>query len=138
LTPDHRVWEGPDVVPEHNIDTVKGLWRAFSRGGIDSVLNIVDEDVEWKPYGGGGHTFRGREGLRRFVRERAEHQSDVSAEPFGYGDYGENVIVYGHVVRGEDDQRVFWVYSFRDGRLRRFEAFTDQDEAVAAAMADVA
>ena len=125
------------MVGEQNIDTVKGLWRAFSRGGIDSVLNIVDEDVEWIPYGGDGHTFRGRDGLRRFMREREAHQGDVVAEPFGYGDYGENVIVYGHVVRGEDDQRVFWVYTFRDGKLCRFEAFTDQDAAVAAAMEGV-
>jgi ketosteroid isomerase-like protein len=117
---------------------VKGLWRAFSRGGIDGVLNIVDEDVEWIPYGGGGHTFRGRDGLRRYMEERQERQGEVSAEPFGYGDYGQNVIVYGHVIAGEDDQRVFWVYSFHDGKLRRFEAFTDQDAAVAAAMADAA
>ena len=119
---------------EHNIETVKGLWRAFSRGGIDSVLQIVDEDVEWVPYGGGGHIFHGRDGLRRYMEEREAHQGDVTAEPFGYGDYGDNVIVYGHVVHGEDDQRVFWVYSFHDGKLRRFEAFTDQDQAVTAAM----
>jgi ketosteroid isomerase-like protein len=119
---------------DQNIEAVRGLWRAFERGGIDNVLKIVDEDVEWIPYGGEGRTFRGRDGLRRFMRDRDAHSTDVVAEPYGYGDYGENVIVYGHISRGDEDQRVFWVYRFRDGKLRRFEAFTDQDAAVAAAM----
>jgi ketosteroid isomerase-like protein len=135
LTRGPRVWQGRAVAGEQNIETVKGLWRAFSRGGLDSVLTIVDEEVEWIPFGGGGNTFRGHEGLRRYMHEREERQGDVTAEPFGYGDYGESVIVYGHVVHGEEDQRVFWVYSFHGGKLCRFEAFTDQDAAFAAARA---
>jgi ketosteroid isomerase-like protein len=121
-------------VSDRNIETVRGLWRAFSRGGLDSVLNIVDDDVEWIPYGGDGQTFRGHAGLRRFMEERDASAPEVVAEPYGYGDYGENVVVYGHVARQGKDQRVFWLYSFRDGKLYRFEAFTDQDSAVAAAM----
>jgi ketosteroid isomerase-like protein len=121
-------------VTDQNIETVRGLWRAFSRGGLDSVLRIVDKDVEWIPYGGDGHTFRGHEGLRRFMEDRDANAPEVVAEPYGYGDYGENVVVYGHVARDGTDQRVFWVYSFRDGKLYRFEAFTEQEQAVAAAM----
>jgi ketosteroid isomerase-like protein len=123
-------------VTDQNIEAVKGLWRAFDRGGIDSVLKIVDEDVEWIPYGGEGRRFRGREGLLRFMRDRDAQSTEVVAEPYGYGDYGESVVVYGHIARGDEDQRVFWVYKFRSGRLRRFEAFTDQEAAVAAAMSD--
>jgi ketosteroid isomerase-like protein len=121
-------------VTHQNIEAVRALWRAFSRGGIDNVLKIADEEVEWIPYGGGGQVYRGHEGLRRFIRERDAGDEIVQAEPYGYGDYGDNVIVYGHVARGGADQRVFWLYSFREGRLRRFEAFTDQEEAVAAAI----
>jgi ketosteroid isomerase-like protein len=117
-----------------NIEAVRGLWRAFARGGIDGVLKIADEDVEWIPYGGGGRRYKGHEGLRQFMEERDTRPGLVVAEPYGYGDYGDNVLVYGHVARGDTDQRVFWVYTFNDGRLRRFEAFTDQAEAVAAAM----
>jgi ketosteroid isomerase-like protein len=119
-------------VSEKSIEAVRGLWRAWAHGGIDSVLKIADEDVEWIPYGGGGRTYRGHEGLRRYLDEASG--SEVVAEPYGYGDYGENVVVYGHVSRDGRDQRVFWVYSFRGGRLRRLEAFTDQDAAVAAAL----
>ena len=118
---------------EENIEAVRALWRAFSRGGIDNVLRIADENVEWIPYGGDGRVYRGHDGLRRFIRERDAGEDAVQAEPYGYGDYGENVIVYGHVARGDKDQRVFWLYRFRDGKLRRFEAFTDQEEAIAAA-----
>jgi len=121
-------------VSEQNIEVVRGLWRAFSRGGLDTVLQIVDEDVEWIPYGGGGQTFHGHEGLRRYMEERDSGSDGVVAEPYGYGDYGQNVVVYGHIARGGTDQRIFWVYSFRDGKLCRFEAFTDQDHALAAAM----
>jgi ketosteroid isomerase-like protein len=120
-------------VTEQNIEAVRGLWRAFARGGIDTVLKIADEDVEWIPYGGGGRVYRGHDGLRRFISERDAGEESVQAEPYGYGDYGESVIVYGHVARGGADQRVFWLYRFRDGKLRRFEAFTDQQAAIAAA-----
>src|SRR5256885_2294542 len=81
LTRGRGVWDAPAVVGEQNIDTVKGLWRAFSRGGIDSVLQIVDEDVEWKPYGGGTLPGRRRAGgphqLGERLLERAPDEVEV-------------------------------------------------------------
>jgi ketosteroid isomerase-like protein len=120
-------------VSEQNVETVRGLWRAFGRGGVDAVLRIADPDIEWVPHGGGGGVFRGHEGLREYMQQRDGAGGEVVTEPYSFTDLGEHVLVYGHYRAPGDDRRIFWLYSFRDGLLVRFEAFDTQAAALRAA-----
>lgn len=113
---------------EHNVEAVRSLWRAFGSGGIERVLKIADPDVEWIPRGGGGRVYRGHEGLRDYMTQTARTTEDgVSANTFT--DLGDHVLVYGHFR----DRPIFWLYTFRDELLVRFEAFDDQHDAIRAA-----
>ena len=121
---------------QDNVLKVQSLWRAFEGNGLEAMLRIADDDVEWMPAGGGGRRFRGHDGLREFMAAR-DAAGDGDAKAFTFSDYGDCVLVYGSVrdpriARGEE-RRVFWVYTFRDGKLIRFEAFEDHHEAVRAA-----
>lgn len=113
-----------------NVLRVQALWRAFESGGLDAVLRMADPDVEWIPAGADGRRFLGHDGLRDFMQQR-DARGPVEAEPLSYFDYGSRVLVYGRL----QDQRVFWLYSFNDERLTRFEAFHDHHAAVRAALA---
>jgi ketosteroid isomerase-like protein len=113
-----------------NVLKVQALWRAFETGGLDAVLRLADPDVEWIPAGADGRRFLGHDGLREFMEHR-EAGGPVTAEPLSYSDYGSRVLVYGRL----QDQRIFWLYSFNDERLTRFEAFDDHHAAVEAALA---
>jgi ketosteroid isomerase-like protein len=117
---------------ERNIQAVRSIWRAYGRGGLDAVVRVADPEVEWVPYGGEGRIYRGHDGLREFM-ERVRPREGVSAEPYSFMDLDPHVLVYGHYDDGEEDRPVFWLYVFRDERLVRFEAFADQDSAIAAA-----
>src|SRR5260221_12492459 len=59
-----------------NVELVRRLWDAFERGGMEAVFEVVDPDVEWEPYGGGGVVYRGHDGLRAYMKSRAERNEE--------------------------------------------------------------
>jgi ketosteroid isomerase-like protein len=117
-------------VSERNVEKVRGLWRAFARGGIEDVLEIADEDVVWIPYD--GTVLKGHEDLKSWWRRRAAQAGTSVATAHSFTDFGDHVLVYGHVEASGSEARVFWVYTFTEDRLIRFEAFPDDASALAA------
>jgi ketosteroid isomerase-like protein len=120
-----------------NVERVRRLWEAWAHGGIDEVIEIVDPDVDWRPYGGHGRVLHGAEELRGYMDEFRERGEDVEAEVYSYEAVGDAVLASGHVrhrsARGLTDTQLHWLYRFRNGRLVRFDAYTSREEALAAA-----
>jgi ketosteroid isomerase-like protein len=120
-----------------NVELVRRLWGAFERGGIDAVLEIVDPDVEWEPYGGGGVVYHGVDGLRRYMEERRERNEETDARLYSAFAKGDFVVARGEVrIRGERGivtMQPGWLYEFREGRLIRFRGFPTQEAALRAA-----
>jgi ketosteroid isomerase-like protein len=118
---------------DHNVEAVRSIWRAYAGGGLDAVFAIADPNVEWVPFGGDGQVYRGHDGLRQFM-ERSRSGRRILAEPYSFTDLDPHVLVYGHYkAENSPDRQVFWLYCFREERLIRFEAFSEQGEALAAA-----
>jgi ketosteroid isomerase-like protein len=119
-----------------NVERVRRLWEAWERGGIDQVLEVVDPDVTWAPYGAGGRVLRGADELRAYMEDFRDRGELVEANPYSYEEHGHAVVVSGHLRvrtdRGMTDTQLEWVYHFRAGRLVRFEAYTSREEALAA------
>jgi ketosteroid isomerase-like protein len=120
-----------------NVELVRRLWEAFERGGIDAVLEIVDPDVEWEPYGGGGAVYRGHDGLRAYMEWRAERNEEAAARLYSAFARGDAVIARGEVqIRGPHGivtMQPGWLYEFSEGKLVRFRGFPTQDAAMRAA-----
>jgi ketosteroid isomerase-like protein len=116
---------------------VRRLWEAFERGGIDAVLAIVDPDVEWEPYGGGGTVYRGRDGLRAYMEWRADRREEADARLYSAFAKGDCVVARGEVrIRGPQGMVTMqpgWLYEFRDHKLIRFRGFPTQEAALRAA-----
>jgi ketosteroid isomerase-like protein len=120
-----------------NVELVRRIWGAFEEGGLEAVLEIVDPDVEWQPYGGGGVVYSGHEGLRAFFEERRARGEEADARLYSAFAKGDYVVARGEVrIRGEHGivtMQPGWLYEFRDGRLCRFRGFATQEAALRAA-----
>jgi ketosteroid isomerase-like protein len=120
-----------------NVELVRQLWSAFERGGIEAVLQIVDPDVEWEPYGGGGTVYRGHDGLRAYMSERRARNEEADGRLYSAFAKGDYVVARGEIrIRGEHGivtMQPGWLYEFREGRLLRFRGFPTQEAALRAA-----
>ncbi|MFL5893517.1 MAG: nuclear transport factor 2 family protein [Thermoleophilaceae bacterium] len=121
-----------------NVELVRRLWEAFERGGIEAVLEIADEDVEWEPYGAtSGTVYRGHDGLRAYMEWRAERNEEADARLYSAFAKGDYVVGRGEVrIRGPQGMFTMqpgWLYEFRDGKLVRFRGFPTQEAALRAA-----
>src|SRR3954466_9466311 len=120
-----------------NVELVRRLWGAFEKGGMDAVYEIVDPDVEWEPYAGGGVIYSGREGLRRFMEEQRARGEEAEARLYSAFAKGDFVVARGEVrIRGEHGivtMQPGWLYEFRGGKLIRFRGFPTQEAALRAA-----
>lgn len=119
-----------------NMTFVQDLWLAWRQGGVEAVLARTGDDVEWEPWQGGGDTFLGHEGLRRFVRD-VEARKPVASVVHHFVGLGDAVMVSATsrpVLDGDGEPRAaVWLYELRDGRLRRATSFADRASALEAA-----
>jgi ketosteroid isomerase-like protein len=104
---------------------------------MDAVYEIVDPDVEWEPYGGGGVVYSGHDGLRRYMDEQRARGEETEARLYSAFAKGDFVVARGEVrIRGEHGivtMQPGWLYEFREGRLIRFRGFSTQEAALRAA-----
>jgi ketosteroid isomerase-like protein len=117
---------------ENNRQVISKLYEAFARRDLQSLLEWIDPQIEITqttllPWGG---TFQGQQGLMSFAGKLlASVDSQVEMEEFV--EAGERVVAIGHTrghVRAnqrEFDVRAVHVWTVRDGKVLRFEAYID-------------
>jgi ketosteroid isomerase-like protein len=128
---------------QENVELLRRGIEAFNRADASVAMELVTPDVEWGTTG----TFPGLEGVYRGPEALPNWMATIRSawEWFEVGidevvhDEG-NMLVVAELLRGrgrgsgaEVEMRVFSVYSFREGKVRRRQAFTDRDEALEAA-----
>jgi ketosteroid isomerase-like protein len=132
-------------------ELVRRLFDAHNRGGGDALLDIYDDlfdaDAEWRPLIVGGVGFperviyRGRAGLKRYYRERAEVFAGGEVHIRSVEANGDAVVVdalstaRGRVSGAAIEEDITLVYWVRDGRIVRGQAFGSRDDALEAARA---
>lgn len=119
-----------------NTTIVQDAYAAFLRGDIDTLLANVADDVDWHAvYGAGPEvptsgTRRGRAQVREFFRQVAENISFSRFEPQRFVATGDTVVTLGHYVATTRTGRSFdsdfaMVFTLRDGKISRFQEFSD-------------
>jgi uncharacterized protein len=121
---------------ENNRATVQGMYEAFGRGDIATVLGALDPEVEWweaenfiyadgNPYVGPQAVLQGV-----FARIGAEWEGFL-VSPKEVLDAGNTVVGHGYYsgkFRGtgrEVRAQFAHVFTFRDGKVVRFQQYTD-------------
>jgi ketosteroid isomerase-like protein len=126
-----------------NVDIVREGIDSWSRGDLDGTLALIDPEIVWRPvtaWPGIQPEYRGHAGVRRFWD--------------GFRDPWETITLEADRIRELDERRVLTrshfrargrasgvtteivlhtVWTLEDGKLVRFESFTDEQAALEAA-----
>lgn len=125
-----------DATDRANIAVVQQAYGHFARGDVPALLSLCAPDVVW--VSGGSRedfpTFGQREGLEgaaSFFRDVAEYDDIKSFEPREFVSGAGKVAVIGHyAITARKTGKPFvsdWVhvYTIGDGKITRFQEFTD-------------
>ncbi len=121
-----------------NSATVRAMWDAWNREGVDAFLRIAPPDVEWRPSVAGGKALWGSRDIRTFFKAMEDRGERISAEIEQVDEIGEDVVlVIGTLNRtgpsGTAVDQMAWLFLFREGRLWRATAHHNAEEARQAA-----
>ena len=120
------------------IAALREAYAAFNRGDIDAAVKSLDEHIEWSEpaeFPGGGK-YHGREGAKRCLTQSRSAWAEVVSDPEQFIVHGDQVVVFVHArVRAKasndwQDVKLADVYTFRDGKAIRMQAFADRQQAL--------
>jgi ketosteroid isomerase-like protein len=126
---------------QENVEVARRLHRAFNERDRDALGEIFDPDVEWIPILAKleGITFRGPEGVNRWLDELDRDWAEFVTHPQEFRDLGDVVLIIGtwhararHSNLELNAQPGAWVAQVRNGRIVRQETFTKRAEALEA------
>jgi ketosteroid isomerase-like protein len=127
---------------QENVESARRGFEAFAQGGPEAVIDLCDPQIElWLPSGliQSGGTYRGREAVLAWMKEFAEAWDEIEYKAEAFTDAGEAVVVTvlydgrgkGSGVRTQG--RFWYVFKYRDGRLKRWELYPERTQALEAA-----
>src|SRR4051794_562976 len=116
-----------------NTEIVKGMYAAFNRGDIATVLNSLTDDVEWIVPGIGAVPFAGRYTGRKAVEGFFQKLAQTSdTDPLvieRYVEQGETVIALGTSTGRSKPQHkqsvtgFAMVFTFSGGKVAKFQEY---------------
>jgi ketosteroid isomerase-like protein len=125
-----------------NAELVRRGYEAFNRGDFEGVLALFDPELRINvlPETMMAQTFHGHEGFLRLMAENAEMFESYRNHPEEVIELGDDHIVVivrsearGRLSGAEVEGRLVHLWTLRDGRVIRFEAFPTTEEARRAA-----
>jgi ketosteroid isomerase-like protein len=130
-----------------NIDLIRRSFRAMSVWDVDTLLQLYDPDVDFRPLTGtrvesGG--YRGHEGVRAYFAEASDLWDVLEPQMEECTDLGDRVVVAGRCrVRGrvsgaESHPACAWVVVVRDGKIVSHTTCSTYEEALQLADAEPA
>ena len=124
---------GHDAPVEERLAAVHELWSTYRERGAEEAIPLLDPDVEFVAHDGRAH--RGHDGVRQFFAEFEERGERFMASPYTFEPHPPDLLVIGHrrIASGDEvrGDYLFFVHSFRGGRVPRIAAYTSREEALA-------
>jgi len=125
---------------QENVERIRRAFAGTTAGDFSYLPDIIDENCEFRlpPDFPGTQETRGPEGFLSVVREVEEALGDVRYEPQEFLDREERLFAgvrtVGHARHTglAIDLLVYWVYTFREGKVVKMEAYLDRTEALEA------
>jgi uncharacterized protein len=138
----------PWAAPPHramrrNADVVREGMETWSRGELDRTIALIDPEIVWRPitaWPGIQPEYRGHEGVRRFWSAFRDPWERITLEADEIRELGDRTVLtrshfraQGRASGVETEVRMYTVWTLDDGKLVRFESFTDEAAALEAA-----
>ena len=117
-------------------DFVKALYDAFGKGDVAAVVGALDTAIQWREADGflyaAGNPYVGPQAVVDGVFQRlGSDVEDFTISPVNFIDGGDTVVVEGRyrgtmkATRHPVDAQFAHVWQLRDGRIVRFQQYTD-------------
>lgn len=129
-----------------NAGIIKGLYAAFGKGDVPAVLGIFDPGIQWSEAENflyaGGNPYTGPQAVAEGVFQPiVTDVAGFTASPEHFIDGGDEVVVLGR-YRGtmkstgtKVDAQFAHIWWLRDGKIIRFQQYTDTKQWADAATA---
>ena len=128
---------------QENVEVCKRVFEALGvRRDTEAGLRYIDPEAELHSAiigGAEGNTYRGHDGVRKWMAESDAAFEELRPLEPEYRDLGDRVLMLGHFhARGREsgleiDSPIVWIYTLRGGKLVRAEGFLSWAEALEAA-----
>ncbi|PWU24779.1 MAG: hypothetical protein C5B48_04655 [Candidatus Rokuibacteriota bacterium] len=140
---DEGTWhaEYPHAMPDADFEVIRQAWDACSRGDIEGMVEKLDPDIELIPFGASmqGKAYRGHDGVREWFREEIEPDwAEFQTIPQQFRRVDGRILVFGQWIASGRTSGVHlnvaatWIVDVRDGKITRWQTYTDRDEALEA------
>lgn len=124
---------------QENVELVRSIYAAWLRG--EGGLDKFDSDITMVESIAvpGAVDVSGIDAVERYIRSFAKYWDEIRIEPQQYIDADDRVVVVAQLTgRGRSSGVVVkrlwsYVWTVRDGKALRMEAYADKQEALAAA-----
>ncbi len=129
---------------QRNVEVVRAGFEAWSRGGVEPLLDLIDAEIEWtvRPDLPDAGVYRGHEELRQLFGRFEEVLGDQWVEPQEFIQAGEaSVVVPLHWggrgkssgIEVAERQGETWVFTVENGKVTRVTEYRRKAEALQAA-----
>lgn len=131
----HKIKSQEEIMSQENINVAQRAYNSFKSGDIESLLDLMSDDVTWQlpdiegvPFAG---KRAGREAVARFFASVNESQEVLEFSPKEFVAQGDKVVALGHCHwRVRSTGREFasdFAHDFtvRDGRIVAFHEYLD-------------
>jgi len=117
-------------------DFVKGIYDAFAKGDVETVVGALDADVQWReaenyPYAAGNPYVGPKAVVDGVFMPIVADIENFTIQPANFIDGGDSVVVEGR-YRGKMkasgkslDAQFAHVWELRNGKIVRFQQYTD-------------
>jgi ketosteroid isomerase-like protein len=126
---------------QENVEVVEAGFQALDRSGMESVFNLLAEEIEWDVRADlpDSDVYRGHEGVRKLFATFTDVMEDIWFEPEEFIEVGDQVVVplrwggrgEGSGVRFEE--REAWIFTVHAGKIVRIKEYPTKPEALEAA-----
>jgi hypothetical protein len=118
---------------DERLEAVRELWGTYREKGVAPAIALLDPEVEFVDHE--GRVFKRHDGVRSFFGEFEARGEVFTASPYSFELHEPDLLVIGHRrIRSEEGMRgdyLYFVHSFRDGRVCRIAAHPTREGALA-------
>ena len=139
----------PRAMSQENVEFVKGFLTAGADADKEALLaalpeviaQMCDPEIEWieDPQRADARVYRGHDGVRESFERWLDQWDEYGMEPERFVDCGDDVFVVarehgrGATSGATVSARIYLVFTFRKGKVLRYQEFYDEAEALEAA-----
>jgi ketosteroid isomerase-like protein len=124
---------------QENLELIRAGFAAHNSGDLDALTRVYDEDAVFETLLLGTH--RGKEAIRLIYEENQKTLSGYTVDPVELIEAGDRVVAVAQVsgvgqasqIAMEERDQFAFVFTIKNGRVVREQAFRNKQEALEAA-----